>query len=346
MGLLGADVYGYSIGPPTDPNLYTMLELENTVTSVTGDVADFESLSDFYRRTKPDFVFHLAAQPLVRAGYSDPQGTYRTNVMGTVNVMECVRRYGAQSILNVTTDKVYRNVEDWDHRYREGEVLEGYDPYSNSKSCSELVTWTYVRSFPDAMCPVSTARAGNVIGGGDFADDRIIPDCVKAAVSGKEVVLRNPRSVRPYQHVLEPLYAYLALVIGQSEDPELAGCYNVGPEVSDCTTNGELVDRFCKYWGRGLKWVSSDSKGPHEAEFLKLDNSKLHDNLGIRPIWGIDEAVRRTVEWVDSWNSGKDVGAVTDTQIREYLKGRGIDVRRQDRKAGTGRDPAGGVRVL
>lgn len=322
----GAKIYGYALEPPTIPNLYDILDSDQYIASEIGDISDFDHLSDFYSECKPDLVFHLAAQPIVREGYRNPRRTYQSNVMGTVNILECARLFGAKSILNVTTDKVYDNVEDISHEYSENERLDGFDPYSNSKSCSELVTHSYIRSFLADKCPVSTARAGNVVGGGDFAPDRIIPDCVRAAISNKEVTLRNPNSVRPYQHVLEPLYSYLVIVMEQYYNPELAGSYNIGPGNEDCLTTGDLAQMFCELWGEGMSCKSIDADGPHEANFLKLNNSKLKEALGICPLWHIGETIKKTVEWTKNWYLNKDIQAYTDDQIKEYLKGRGIDV--------------------
>ena len=323
LKLLGAEVYGYSLDPPTEPNLYTLLKSDEYVDSKIGDVADYDALSAFYQKVSPDVVLHLAAQPIVREGYRDPRGTYNSNVMGTVNIMECVRQFGAKSFLNVTTDKVYENLEQADHHYSEGERLDGFDPYSNSKSCSELVTHCYVRSFPEQLCPVSTARAGNVIGGGDFASERIVPDCVRAAITGNEVILRNPNSIRPYQHVLEPLYVYLTIAMKQAGDKKYADSYNIGPEKEDCATTGQIADLFCKNWGNGMKWKALNDNGPHEANFLKLDNTKVKTVFGIPPLWHISDAIEKTVDWTRNWHDGGDVTAFTDGQIREYLNGRG-----------------------
>ena len=215
----------------------------------------------------------MAAQPLVRLSYKDPVGTYSTNVMGTVNICEAVRQTSSvRSFLNVTTDKVYENKE-WSWGYRENEPLDGYDPYSNSKSCSELITHSYKNSFFDGTLMVSTARAGNVIGGGDFAHDRII-------TRGEDIIVRNPFSTRPYQHVLEPVYVYLMIVAMQYQDPKYQSWYNVGPDDQDCFQTGALVDLFCKHWGKGLKWINKYDGGPHEANFLKLDCSKLKSTFG------------------------------------------------------------------
>ena len=321
LKLLGADVYGYSLDPPTDPNLYGLLNTNSYVTSKIGDIADFDSLSKFYSEVKPEVVFHLAAQPLVREGYRNPRLTYTSNVLGTVNILECVRTLGAISFVNVTTDKVYDNLET-DHYYREDERLDGFDPYSNSKSCSELVTHSYIRSYSNQMCPISTARAGNVIGGGDFAFERIVPDCVRAAISGDKVFLRNPNSIRPYQHVLEPLFAYLMIGCRQAKDSSFAGNYNIGPDKIDCITTGELAEIFCKSWGEGMEWVSVNDNGPHEANFLKLDNTKLKKILGIAPLWHVSDAIGKVVEWTKVWQSGADVKTCVDKQINEYFAGR------------------------
>ena len=242
----GAEVTGYALPAPTQPNLFELAGLEGKMASVLGDIRDFDALFAAFQEARPEIVLHLAAQPIVRDSYKDPAGTYETNVMGTVNILECVRRTpGVVSFLNVTTDKVYHNNE-WVWGYREDEPLDGFDPYSNSKSCSELVTHSYLSSFftGESAPSISTARAGNVIGGGDFANDRIIPDCVRAVQSGEPLGVRNPHSTRPYQHVLEPLFAYLMIARRQYEDKGLAGWYNVGPDDCDCVTTGQLVELF------------------------------------------------------------------------------------------------------
>ena len=247
--LAGAEVTGYALEPPTDPSLFELLKLKDRMRSVTGDIRDLGHLMEVFRETQPEFVLHMAAQPIVRLSYREPVMTYETNVMGTVNICECVRQCpGVRSFLNVTTDKVYENGEKGTG-FVETDRLDGYDPYSNSKSCSELVTHGYVRSFlKEQGVAVSTARAGNVIGGGDFAPDRIVPDCVRAAESGNPLVLRNPDSVRPFQHVLEPVMVYLDILEKQAEDPSLAGAYNVGPDLSDCVRTGELAQLFADAW--------------------------------------------------------------------------------------------------
>jgi CDP-glucose 4,6-dehydratase len=321
----GAEVTGYALEPPTNPSLFRLARIDKDIRSVVGDIRDYRTLKKVFDEAEPEFVFHLAAQPIVREGYKNPVYTYETNVMGTVHILECLRNSDCvKSFLNVTTDKVYKNKE-WEWGYRENEELDGFDPYSNSKSCSELVTHSYKKAFftkedGTAKVLVSTARAGNVIGGGDFAEDRIIPDCVRAAVSGKEVIVRNPFSVRPYQHVLEPLYVYLLIVAKQCENHKLAGSYNVGSDGRDCLETGRLVDLFIKFWGDGMRWVSRYDSGPHEANFLKLDSSKLKSSFGWETHWGIETAVLKTVEWSKAWVNGENVRECMDMQIEEFFR--------------------------
>lgn len=317
----GAEVWGYSLDPPTEPSLFETASIEKNINSVIGDIRDFESLKKSFDEARPEIVLHLAAQPLVRDSYENPAYTYETNVMGTVNILECVRLSDCvKSVLNVTTDKVYLNRE-WEWGYRENEELDGFDPYSNSKSCSELVTHSYKRSFFDNTgVAVSTARAGNVIGGGDFAKNRIIPDCVRAAMKKEDIIVRNPYSTRPYQHVLEPLFAYLMIAMRQYEDIKYQGYYNVGPDDCDCFQTGALVDLFVKHWGEGLKWVEKYDGGPHEANFLKLDCSRLKSTFGWSPTWNLDTAIEKTVEWSKVYASGGDLAACMDKQIDDFLK--------------------------
>jgi len=321
---LGAKVTGYALPPPTSPSLYSLLGLDSKISSVIGDIRDYPHLKAVFDAAQPEIVFHLAAQPLVRRGYQEPVYTYEVNVMGTVHLLECVRQSGCvRSFINVTTDKVYENKE-WVWGYRETDRLNGSDPYSNSKSCSELVTDAYVSSFFQGRhIALSTVRAGNVIGGGDFARDRIIPDCVRAAMKGEPVLLRNPHSVRPYQHVLEPLFVYLELAQRQYENPAIAGRYNVGPAEEDCVTTAELAGLFCKHWGEGMSWQTAEDSGPREANFLKLDCSRLRSVLGWKPRWNIEQAVANTVEWAKVFARGGDVAHCTAQQIQEYLAGGG-----------------------
>ena len=316
----GADVTGYALNPPTNPNLFELCGVSGQMNSVIGDIRDLEHLQQVFDEVQPEIVFHLAAQPIVRDSYKDPVYTYQTNVMGTVNICECVRTHSCvTSFLNVTTDKVYENKE-WEWGYRETEPLDGFDPYSNSKSCSELVTHSYINSFYGEMnVAVSTARAGNVIGGGDFANDRIIPDCVRAAGEKRDIIVRNPHSTRPYQHVLEPLAVYMTIAKMQYEDKKYAGFYNVGPDDCDCVTTGELVDLFCEKWGEGICWINQHDGGPHEANFLKLDCSKVKKSFGWNPRWHVEEAVEKTVEWSKAYFAGEDIPACMDRQIKEFF---------------------------
>ena len=300
--MLGADVTGYSLEPPTEPALFSILKLSESMNSIIGDIRDLSKLQSVFTETKPEIVIHMAAQPIVRESYTNPVYTYDVNVMGTVNVLECVRNTpSVRSVINVTTDKVYLNRE-WEWGYREDEELKGYDPYSNSKSCSELVTYSYINSFfKDRDIAVSTCRAGNVIGGGDFAPDRIIPDCFRAVAKGEDIIVRNPYSTRPYQHVLEPVYVYLMIAMRQYADKSLAGSYNVGPDDTDCYTTGDLVDLFCNKWeqrtGKKANWIIQYDGGPHEANFLKLDCSKLKKTFGWKPLMNVEEAIDIIVKW-------------------------------------------------
>ena len=348
---LGANVTGYSLLPPTQPNLFSLADVESKMNSVIGDIRDFQHLQNVFAEVQPEIVFHLAAQPIVRESYREPRYTYETNVMGTVNVLECVRQYNSvKSVLNVTTDKVYLNRERAEG-YKEDEPLDGFDPYSNSKSCSELVTHSYINSFfatntglnnqtantgnnNARQVAISTARAGNVIGGGDFAQDRIIPDCVRAIQERKVIEVRNPHSVRPYQHVLEPLAVYLMIAAKQYEDVCYAGYYNVGPDDCDCIATGELADLFCKYWnlenGKNnkveanellkAKWESKVyPNSPHEANFLKLDCSLLKKTFGWKPRWRIEDAVQKTCEFSKVWLQGGNIPAEMDKEIEEFF---------------------------
>lgn len=316
----GAEVIGYSSCSKTEIRLFDLCGIGNQITHIKGDVRNLDHLLKVFATYQPEIVIHMAAQPIVRDSYKDPVGTYGTNVMGTVNICEAVRQTpGVKSFLNVTTDKVYENKE-WAWGYRENEPLDGYDPYSNSKSCSELVTHSYKSSFLDGKVAVSTARAGNVIGGGDFANDRIIPDCIRAAVKNENIIVRNPCSIRPYQHVLEPVYAYLMIAARQYEDSRYQSWYNVGPDDHDCFQTGALVDLFCRHWGDGLKWINEHDGGPHEANFLKLDCSKLKTSFGWKPHWNLERAIEAVVEWSKVWVEGGDVRPVMDMQIKEFME--------------------------
>lgn len=329
LSMLGAKVVGYSLEEPTTPSLFSILGIDKgsfeNVKSIIGDVRDLEHLKKVFEEEQPEIVIHMAAQPLVRESYQDPVYTYETNVIGTVNVLECCRLTpSVKSVVNVTTDKVYRNNE-WDKGYVETDFLDGFDPYSNSKSCSELVTHSYMQSFfKDMDIRVSTCRAGNVIGGGDFAKDRIIPDCVRAVESKQDIIVRNPYSTRPYQHVLEPLFAYLMVAMAQYEDASYASNYNVGPDDESCVTTGDLVTKFCDEWNKqsecAVNWVNKHDSGPHEANFLKLDCTKLKNTFEWEPVWNIDTAMEKLVEWYHIYLSGGDVVECTNKQIKEYLE--------------------------
>ena len=318
----GAIVTGYSLTPPTNPNLFSIAGLNGKMNSIIGDIRNFQLLKKTFEDTQPEIVFHLAAQPIVRDSYKNPRYTYETNVMGTVNIMECVRLFSCvKSVLNVTTDKVYQNNE-WCWGYREDEPLDGYDPYSNSKSCSELVTHSYKNSFfaQGNKVAISTARAGNVIGGGDFANDRIIPDCVRAVAAGNVIGVRNPYSTRPYQHVLEPLAVYLTIAQKQYEEPIYQGYYNVGPDDCDCITTGNLVDLFCIYWGEGASWENqAEANAPHEANFLKLDCSKLKATFDWKPRWHISECMSMTCRFSKVWLNHGNIPEEMDREIEEFF---------------------------
>ena len=318
----GAIVYGYSLEAPTNPNLFSLSKIESQITSIIGDIRDYNKLKKVFDDFKPEIVIHLAAQPIVRDSYKDPKYTYETNVLGTVNILECIRlSCSVKSFLNVTTDKVYLNDDLPDHPFKEDEKLDGYDPYSNSKSCSELVTHSYKKSFfKDRDCSISTARAGNVIGGGDFSNDRIIPDCIRAIESKSNIVVRNPFSTRPYQHVLEPLYIYLEICEKQYKNKKYEGYYNIGPDDCDCVTTGDLVTKLCNKWGDNLTWVNKYDGGPHEAAFLKLDNTKIKETFNWQPRWHIDETIDKIIEWTKVYLENKeDVPMEMDREINEFF---------------------------
>lgn len=317
----GAKLIGYSTCSKMEERLFDLCEVKKQITHIKGDVRNLDYLKEIFRTYQPEIVIHMAAQPIVRVSYQNPVETFATNVMGTVNILECVRLNPCvKSFLNVTTDKVYENKE-WEWGYRENEPLDGYDPYSNSKSCSELVTHSYKNSFfTDGHTAISTARAGNVIGGGDFAKDRIIPDCIRAAINHEDIVIRNPYSTRPYQHVLEPVSAYLMIAAEQYKDGKYSGYYNVGPDDRDCFRTGELVDMFVKHWGEELRRITCSDNGPHESNFLKLDCSKLKHTFGWSSRWNLDMAVQKVVEWTKCWRSGGNIRVCMNNQIQEYLK--------------------------
>lgn len=315
----GALVTGYSLEPPTQPSLFRIVDIESRIRSIIGDIRDYRALKMAFDYARPEIVFHLAAQPIVRDSYKNPKYTYETNVIGTVNILECIKDNDCvKSFVNITTDKVYENNDLDNHGFVEDEKLDGFDPYSNSKSCSELVTHSYKRSFLQEVA-VSTARAGNVIGGGDFANDRIIPDCVRAMQKGEDIIVRNPYSTRPYQHVLEPLFAYLMIAQKQYENAEYQGWYNVGPDDVDCFQTGALVDLFCEHWGNGAKWINKYDGGPHEATFLKLDCAKLKKTFNWKPRWNLGKAIEKTIEWYKCWLANGDINDCMNKQIEGFF---------------------------
>lgn len=341
---MGAEVYGYALPAPTEPSLFEILFGEGSSKesaedlrmasqkdikisgSCIGDIRDFENLKGFFLEVRPDVVIHMAAQPIVRESYRTPRETFETNVMGTVNLLEVLRNDNDSrmiSFLNVTTDKVYENREMADYAYKEDDKLDGYDPYSNSKSCSELVTHSYRNSFfkDRDNVRISTARAGNVIGGGDFAKDRLIPDCMRAYMLNQKVEVRNPLSTRPFQHVFEPLFVYLTIAMEQALDPEMAGYYNVGPDECDCVNAGELCDLFKKH-ARGFDWVNrAETDAPHEASFLRLDNRLIKETFGWEPKWHIGEAVHASVAFCEALMHGNvAAGEELLSQLKEYTE--------------------------
>lgn len=316
----GAEVVGYSRCSKKEMSLFELSGIRDKIVHIEGDIRNLESLKQTFEKWKPEIVFHLAAQPIVGESYKNPVSTFEINVMGTVNIMECVRLFTCvKSVLNITTDKVYYNNE-WMWGYRENEPLDGFEPYSNSKSCSELITHSYKNSFfTDNRVAVSTARAGNVIGGGDFSKNRIIPDCVNSARNGKVIEVRNPYSVRPYQHVVEALILYLEIAEKQYTDKKYEGCYNVGPD--ECTATGDLVDIFCKCWGDDASWISTNTNDiGHEAECLKLDCSKVKSVFGWKQCWDIEQCIKKVCEFSKVLIEGGDIAKEMDKEISDFIE--------------------------
>ncbi len=322
---LDAKVSGYALKPPTDPSLFDLCRIDKLVRSSIADVRDGESLTKAMLEAQPEIVIHMAAQPLVRDSYKIPVETYAINVMGTVNLFEAVRKCGTvKTVINVTTDKCYENKE-WVWGYRENEPLGGYDPYSNSKACSELVTSAYRSSYFNPKdhakhrVAIASARAGNVIGGGDWATDRLIPDCIRAILKGEKVMIRNPQSIRPWQHVLEPLSGYLMLAQKLYDDgPRYAEAWNFGPDDRDAKPVEWLVKRLCTGWGDGASYVIDRGTNPHEAYHLKLDCSKAKNNLGWEPLWDLDVTIDSIVEWTREYREKKNLNAACMRQIETY----------------------------
>jgi len=324
---LGAEVTGYALSPPTDPSLFDLARVSDLLLSNLGDIRNLESLKETMARARPEIVIHMAAQPIVLDSYKNPVETYAVNVMGTVHLLEAVRHCpGIKAVVNVTTDKCYENRE-WVWGYRENEPMGGYDPYSNSKACSELVTASYRdsffsrREFPSHGVALASARAGNVIGGGDWGKDRLVPDCIRALLKGEKIAIRSPMAVRPWQHVLEPLGGYLLLAQKLYEEgPDFADAWNFGPEDADARPVEWIVKRICTRWGEGAAYEIDPGDHPHEANYLKLDCSKARARLDWRPRWNLEEAVDRILEWVRAFRRGEDLQEVCRRQVREHEK--------------------------
>jgi CDP-glucose 4,6-dehydratase len=324
---LGAKVTGYALRPPTQPSLFELCRVNELVTSVIGDVRDSEVLAKAMLTAQPEIVIHMAAQALVRDSYNNPVDTYAINVMGTVHVLDAVRACkSVKAVVNVTTDKCYENKE-WEWGYRENEPMGGYDPYSNSKGCSELVTSSYRSSFfnPNEYkkhgVGVASARAGNVIGGGDWAADRLIPDCINALLQNEKIRIRNPYSIRPWQHVLEPLSGYLLLAQRLYENGAIfAEGWNFGPNENDAKPVEWIVRKMCEEWGRNVTYEVDKGAHPHEAYYLKLDCSKAKSRLHWQPSWDLEQALGKIIEWVHAYQKKVNMRDICLMQIQEYMK--------------------------
>ena len=319
LSSLGAKVSGYSLEPPSSPSLWALVEAKAGIGSTIADVRDLGALTRAIEACKPEVVFHLAAQSLVRPSYDDPVGTYMTNVMGTVHLLEAARKaQSVRAVVNVTSDKCYQNLETG-QAYRESDPMGGHDPYSSSKGCAELVTAAFRASFPGSMA-IASARAGNVIGGGDWAQDRIVPDAVRAAVAGKPLQVRNPKAVRPWQHVLEPLAGYLRLAEHLHDTPAMyAEGWNFGPDERDAVPVEKVVSTIARLWGPQASWEADKAKHPHEAHFLKLDSSKARSRLGWKPRLALQMALEWTVGWYKTQAQGADAHQLTLAQIERYM---------------------------
>lgn len=317
---------GYALAPPSKPNLYDLCQLDSALNSTVADIRDLANLKKAIDAASPEIIFHLAAQPLVRDSYADPIKTYSTNVMGTVNLFEAARHCSTvKAIVNITTDKCYENRE-WVWPYRENEPLGGYDPYSSSKACSELVTSSYRDSFFNPKdfnrhgVAVASARAGNVIGGGDWGADRLIPDAIRSIFCGKPILIRNPKAIRPWQHVLEPLNGYMLLAAKLVENPnEFSGAWNFGPEANDSKSVEWIVKRFCAKWGKGVAYKVDESQQPHEAACLKLDCSKAKTFLNWTPRWNLDVGIDKIIEWVKAYEEKQDLKSLCQSQISDFI---------------------------
>ncbi len=320
---MGAEVSGLAPGPPTEPSLYDLAGLAADVPQAAIDIRDYEAVVATVAERRPEIVIHMAAQPIVRESFVAPRDTYEVNVMGTVNILDAVRTAGAdvQAVINVTSDKCYENRE-WEWGYREDEAMGGFDPYSNSKGCSELVTRAYRSSFfGDEGAPhVASARAGNVIGGGDWGAERLIPDIMRGAVDGTPVEIRRPDAVRPWQHVLNPLSGYLVLAQRLGADPSLATAFNFGPVESDARPVEHIVRAIGDRWSEAIDWHVDEGPHPHEATYLKLDSSRAHARLGWQPTWGLDRALGSIVDWYEALRAGRAMADVTLGQIRDFVR--------------------------
>ena len=324
---LGAEVTGFALKPPTHPSLFEVASVEKGMTSLYGDIRDKEAIQSAMLSANPDIVFHMAAQSLVRYSYLNPVETYATNVMGTVHLLEAVRKSSnVKAVINITTDKCYENHE-WDWGYRENEAMGGYDPYSNSKGCAELLTSAYRSSFFNSNdyanhgVAIASVRAGNVIGGGDWAQDRLIPDIIKAFTNKQPAIIRNPQAIRPWQHVMEPLIGYITLSEKLYENGvAFAEGWNFGPHDIDARPVEWIVDRLANLWGEGATWLSDDSKHPHEANYLKLDISKARNNLGWSPKLNLEQALEIIVEWYQAHARDENMRQLILNQIASYQK--------------------------
>lgn len=323
---MGAQVTGYALAPPTNPSLFEVAEVGKNMTSIIGDIRNLEHLRKVFAEHRPEIVIHMAAQPLVRYSYIEPVETYSTNVMGTVNLLEAVRGTDSvKAVVNVTTDKCYENRE-WVWGYRENEAMGGYDPYSSSKGCAELVTAAYRNSYfhPDKYkihgVAIASGRAGNVIGGGDWAVDRLIPDIMRAITEGKPVHIRNPHATRPWQHVLEPLSGYLVLAQKLYEDgASYAEGWNFGPNDEDAQPVQWIVEKLTRSWGEGASWILDGGDHPHEAHYLKLDCSKAKARLDWHPQWHLEDALEAIIEWHRAYQNGENMQTLTLRQISTYI---------------------------
>ena len=325
---IGATVRGYALDPSSEPNLFTVARVGSVVDDIRGDIRDAVALDRSIQEFAPEVVFHLAAQPLVRYSYQDPIGTLETNVIGTARVLDAVRRSpSVRAVVSVTTDKCYENKE-WIWPYRETDPLGGYDPYSSSKACAEIVSAAFRQSYfpvhnlgnPDGhRVAIATARAGNVIGGGDWSSDRLLPDLIRGFLSGQPVAIRNPHAIRPWQHVLEPLHGYILLAEKLlTHNPRFATAYNFGPSDTDARPVSWIAEQMAAFWGNGASWVLDSAPTPHEAGYLKLDSSRAHADLGWTPHLQLQQTLEFLVYWYRAWQSGSDMHALTLSQIEQY----------------------------